>query len=256
MVEFTDTHAHVYSEDFDKDADDCFRRSISNQVTRVFVPNIDKDSIRGLKEICQRYSENYFPMMGLHPCSVKDDYEKQLLIIYDEFISSNYYAVGEIGMDLYWDTSTFEIQKRAFIEQAQWAIKNDLPVSIHSRNSTRELMDIIKEEKLCDLRGVFHCFTGNHTEALQLMEMGFYLGIGGVVTYKNSTLPETLLNVGLNNLVLESDSPYLPPTPHRGKRNETANIPVIAQKLSEIFNTPMEEIAEITTNNSIKVFKI
>lgn len=253
---FTDTHAHVYSEEFINDNEQCFERTIENNVSRVFVPNIDVDSIEPLKLICEKYKENYYPMMGLHPCSVKDDYKNQLRLIYDELVSAKYYAVGEIGMDLYWDKSTFEIQKEAFIEQALWAIKFDLPVSIHSRDSTNELIAIIKNENLSNLRGIFHCFSGDESEAIELINMGFYLGIGGVVTYKNSTLPQVLKTIGKDKLVLETDSPYLPPTPYRGKRNETSYIPLIAEKLAHIFEVSIAEIAEITTNNSKKVFGI
>lgn len=253
---FTDTHAHVYAEEFTDDSEDCFKRTIENKVSRVFVPNIDLASIEPLKSICEKYKENYFPMMGLHPCSVKDNYESELQLIYNELVSSKYFAVGEIGMDLYWDKTTFEIQKAAFIEQANWAIKLNLPVSIHSRNSTKELITIIKNEKLINLRGVFHCFSGDAAEALELIKMGFYLGIGGVVTYKNSTLSEVLKTIGYDKLVLETDAPYLPPTPHRGKRNETGYIPLIAEKLAQIFEVSVAEIAEITTNNSKKVFGI
>jgi len=256
MVIFTDTHAHVYSEEFNTDKIECFERSITTGVTRIFVPNIDVESIKVLKDICSQFSSHYFPMMGLHPCSVKDDYKEQLDVIYKELKSEKYYAVGEIGMDLFWDKTTFEIQKTAFIEQAGWAIKFDLPVSIHSRNATPELIKIIKDEKLNNLRGVFHCFSGDKDEAEELINMGFYLGIGGVVTYKNSTLPATLLNVNPDKLVLETDAPYLPPTPFRGKRNETSYIPIIAEKLAMIYGKSVQEIAEITTNNSKQIFGI
>lgn len=253
---FTDTHAHVYSEEFLVDVDECFKRTLFNGVSRVFVPNIDVDSIEPIKNVCKKYKHNYFPMMGLHPCSVAEDYKAKLQLIYNELISDKYYAVGEIGMDLFWDITTFEIQKQAFIEQANWAIKFDLPVSIHSRNSTKELIKIIKEEKLTQLRGVFHCFSGDEEEANELISMGFYLGIGGVVTYKNSSLPEILKRIGIDKLVLETDAPYLPPVPYRGKRNETSYIPVIAEKLAQIFDITLNEIAEITTNNSKKIFGI
>lgn len=253
---FTDTHAHVYSEEFLGDTEDCFKRTLFNGVSRVFVPNVDIESIAPLKSVCETYKVNYYPMMGLHPCSVKEDFKSQLKIIYDELISSKYYAVGEIGMDLYWDKTTFNIQKAAFIEQAGWAIKFNLPVSIHSRNSTQELITIIKEEKLTNLRGIFHCFTGDEIQAKELINMGFFLGIGGVVTYKNSTLPQVLKVVGFDKLVLETDAPYLPPTPHRGKRNETSYIPLIAEKLAHIFEVSLVEIAEKTTSNSEIIFGI
>jgi TatD DNase family protein len=255
-MEFTDTHAHVFAEEFDLDQKACFQRNISENVTKVLVPNIDLGSILPLKKICSNYSENYFPMMGLHPCSVKEDYESVLIKIYDEFISTKYYGIGEIGMDLYWDKTTFEIQKRAFIEQANWAIKFNLPVSIHSRECTSELIQIIKDEKLNQLRGVFHCFSGNIEQAQTLMDMGFYLGIGGVVTFKNSGLAQVIQSIGPQKLVLETDSPYLAPTPHRGKRNETSYIPLIAQTVAQSLEISLKEIAEITTNNSKQVFGI
>jgi len=251
---FTDTHAHIYAEEFLQDYEECYNRSILQKVNRVFVPNIDLDSISSLKSICNQFSDSYFPMMGLHPCSVKQDYELVLTQIYDELISAKYYAVGEIGMDLYWDKTTFLIQKNAFVEQARWAIKYNLPVAIHSRDATRELIHIIKTEYLSALRGIFHCFTGEVSEARELLNMGFYLGIGGVVTYKNSTLPQTLMEIGIKGLVLETDAPYLPPVPYRGKRNETSFIPLIAEKLSQIFKLEIEEVAEITTNNSKDIF--
>ncbi len=253
---FTDTHAHVYSDEFDTDSEACFERSIENKVSRIFVPNVDCQSIEALKKSCSAYPLHYFPMMGLHPCSVNENFTNNLTIIYKELISSTYYGVGEIGMDLYWDKSTYDIQKKAFIEQAQWAIKFDLPVSIHSRAATQHLISIIKEENLQKLRGVFHCFSGDENEAIELIKMGFYLGIGGAVTYKNSQLPTVLKTIGTQCLVLETDAPYLPPTPHRGKRNETSYIPLIANKLSEIFEINMAELAEITTNNSKKIFGI
>ena len=159
-------------------------------------------------------------------------------------------------MDLYWDKTTYEIQRRAFLEQAQWAMAADLPVSIHSREATRELIAIIRAENLKRLRGVFHCFTGNEEEAEELIKMGFYLGIGGVITYKNSQLPPVIARIGTSHLVLETDAPYLPPVPYRGKRNETSYIPLIAQKLAEILSVPTEQIAEITTKNSKDIFGI
>ena len=176
--------------------------------------------------------------------------------IYRFLITNYYYGIGEIGMDLYWDKTTYENQYDAFRIQAKWAIERNLPVSIHSRDATQELIDLIVKEELNELRGVFHCFTGDETQARTIINMGFYLGIGGVVTYKNSTLPGVLEKVGIEHLVLETDAPYLPPVPHRGKRNEPSYIPLIAEKLALIFNLSLAEVAEITTNNSRKVFGI
>lgn len=253
---FTDTHAHVFVEEFDGDFDNCFKRSIDAGVNRVFVPNIDENTINAVKNICSQYNENYFPMMGLHPCSVNENFEEQLKNIYNELSSLKYYGIGEVGIDLYWDKSTFQIQKEAFVRQAEWAIEFNLPVSIHSRNATDEIISIIKEKKLSKLRGVFHCFSGDFEQAQTIIDMGFYLGIGGTVTYKNSTLPDVIAKTGINNLVLETDSPYLPPVPYRGKRNETSYIPLIAYKISEILGISIEKTAEITTNNSKNIFGI
>lgn len=253
---FTDTHAHVFVEEFELDFEDCLNRSIQSNVKRVFVPNIDENTIESLKNICNKYSSNYFPMMGLHPSSVSQNLQKQLQVIYDELITQKYYAIGEVGIDLYWDKSTLEIQKKAFIEQAKWAISHNLPVSIHSREATEEIIKIVKTEKLEELRGIFHCFSGNESQAKTIINMGFYLGIGGTITYKKSTLPEVIFNIGIDKTVLETDSPYLPPVPHRGKRNETSYIPLIAQKLAEITGLTIEKVAQITTNNSKKIFGI
>lgn len=253
---FTDTHAHIFVSEFDEDRAESLYRAFQAGVNRIFVPNIDQDTIRSLKDACEPYTEKCFPMMGLHPSSVQENYNQVLSLIHSEFVSGKYYGVGEIGMDLYWDKSTYEWQKHAFIEQANWAIDSDLPVSIHSREATGELIKIIQEEKLSKLRGVFHCFSGTVEEGKTLMNMGFYLGIGGVVTFKNSGLRSTLSQLGTDNLVLETDSPYLAPVPHRGKRNECSFIPLIAATLAEIFDLSLEEIAEITTNNSKKVFRI
>ncbi|NUM32315.1 MAG: TatD family hydrolase [Bacteroidetes bacterium] len=253
---FTDTHAHVFLDEFEGDFENCFNRSTNAGVSRVFVPNIDEFSIEAVKNICLKYKQNYFPMMGLHPCSVSENWEKQLEKIYSEFSNSKYFGIGEVGIDLYWDKSTFEIQKKAFVRQAQWAIDLNLPVSIHSRNATDEIISIIKTEKLEKLKGVFHCFSGDISQAETIINMGFYLGIGGTVTYKNSTLPQVIAKTGIKNIVLETDSPYLPPVPHRGKRNETSYIPLIASRISEILEISIEKTAEITTNNSKNIFGI
>lgn len=253
---FTDTHAHIYVKEFENDFDNCISRNIQSGVKRVFVPNIDETTISLLKTKCEQYPEICFPMIGLHPCSVTQNWEAQLKIIYDEFISYKFYGVGEVGIDLYWDKSTFNIQKSTFIEQAKWAIQYNLPVSIHSREATEQVIEIIKSEKLKDLRGVFHCFSGNEEQAKTVIEMGFYLGIGGTITYKKSTLPDLIKKIGIDKIVLETDSPYLPPEPYRGKRNETSYITLIAQKLANITEKSISEVALITTNNSKNIFGV
>ncbi|MCC6722242.1 MAG: TatD family hydrolase [Bacteroidia bacterium] len=253
---FTDTHAHIYVEEFDSDFENCINRSIQNDVKRIFVPNIDETTINLLKNKCELYPEMCFPMIGLHPCSVKQNWEAQLKIIFDELISYKYYGIGEVGIDLYWDKSTFQIQKNVFIEQAKWAIKYNLPVSIHTREATEQVIEIIKSEKLFELSGVFHCFSGNEEQAKTVIEMGFYIGIGGTITYKKSTLPDLIKKIGIDKIVLETDSPYLPPEPYRGKRNETSYISVIAQKIANISEKSINEVALITTNNSKNIFGV
>jgi TatD DNase family protein len=255
-MEFIDTHSHIYSNEFAIDSDATYQRELEKGVTKVLLPNINLETVSILHETCKRAPNHYLPMMGLHPCEVKDDYKVVLEDIYRFLITNHYFGIGEIGMDLYWDKTTYENQYDAFRIQAKWAIERDLPVSIHSRDATQELIDLIVKEELNELRGVFHCFTGDETQARTIIDMGFYLGIGGVVTYKNSTLPDVLEKVGIEHLVLETDAPYLPPVPHRGKRNEPSYIPLIAEKLALIFKLSLAEVAEITTNNSRKVFGI
>lgn len=252
----TDTHAHVFDEAFHSDVETCLEKSVKQGVQRVFVPNIDENTIGPLKQICRQFPEHYFPMMGLHPCSVNEHFERVLQIIYHELLSDTYYGIGEIGMDLYWDKSTYPLQYSAFKNQAQWAIQLNLPVSVHSRNATGELIELIQRENLSGLRGIFHCFSGTEKEARTLIDMGFYLGIGGVITFKNSGLAAVLKPLGPEKLVLETDAPYLAPVPHRGKRNETSFLPLIAQSLAAVFEVSPEEIAEITTNNSKEIFGI
>ncbi len=251
-----DTHAHLYAEEFDQDIADVIERAKSEGVDRVLLPNIDMNSIRPLKALVASYPDYCIPMMGLHPCSVSTDYKSQLAIIEKELHTNDYVAVGEIGIDLYWDKSTLDIQKDAFIVQCQWAVDRKLPVAIHARDSTDILIKILQEEVKGELTGVFHCFGGDVDQAKAIEELGFYLGIGGVVTFKNTKLREVLANISLDRIMVETDAPYLAPVPYRGKRNESSYLRQIILTLAEVYSTTPAEISAITTANALKLFKI
>jgi TatD DNase family protein len=254
---FIDTHAHLYSEEFDEDRASMVQRARDNHIEKVCLPNVDSKSIAGMLALERDYPDMMYPMMGLHPCSVKPDSWKEELAIVEEWLNKrSFVAVGEIGMDLYWDVSTREIQAEAFRIQCHWAVLHDIPVVIHSREATRPLIDLIQSMSLLGLRGIFHCFSGTLEEARSIVELGFLLGIGGPLTYKKSNLPDILTEIDISHLVLETDSPYLPPTPHRGKRNESAYIPLIAVKLAEVKGVSVEEVAHLTSANARQLFRL
>jgi TatD DNase family protein len=251
----TDTHTHLYAGEFDSDRASVIRSAISSGITRFFLPNIDSASVLPMLKVCEEFPQNCFPMMGLHPCSVKDNYTEELEIMRSLLSVERVYAVGEIGIDLYWDKSTLGKQKEAFRIQVEWAMEMDLPIVIHSREAFGEIYSIVSEYcRKGNLRGIFHCFSGSAEEAGKITDLGFYLGIGGVLTYKNSGLDKVIKETDLKHLVLETDSPYLAPVPFRGKRNESSYILHIARKLAEIKEASLVEIAEVTTGNSRKIF--
>lgn len=252
---FTDTHCHLNDELFNDDREQMIERAIQAGVGRFFIPNVNLSTVDGLMKLSERYPENCFPMMGLHPCDITEDWTNQIEIIDQHLRYGKFYAVGEIGIDLHWDKTTFEMQRAAFIYQCKLAMQLKLPVSIHSRNATLECLHIIEKNQLFT-GGVFHCFGGTLEQALQAIEMGFYIGVGGVVTYKNSSLPELLKQIPLEKIVLETDSPYLPPVPFRGKRNESAFITEIAKKIAQIKMVSLKEVAEHTTMNSKNIFGV
>lgn len=253
---FTDTHTHLYYEqDAEKQAQ-LMERCFENNVNRLFLPNVDVASIKMIDDLVKKYPENCFAMVGLHPCDVKDDYEAQLTEIYNSIEGRKIYAIGEIGIDLYWDKTTLGIQQDAFRKQINWAKNLGLPIVIHCREAFDEVFEVLEAEKDDKLRGIFHCFTGNEQQANQAINLNFYLGIGGVVTYKKAGLDLVLANIPLDKLVLETDSPYLTPVPFRGKPNESSYLIYVAQKLAEIYNVSVEEIANVTTANSKKIFGI
>ncbi|NND77728.1 MAG: TatD family hydrolase [Flavobacteriales bacterium] len=255
-MQFVDTHTHMYLEQFNEDRDACIDRALKQGVNKIFLPNVDSSSIAPMIDLCDKYPENCFPMMGLHPCSVTDKFEEELAIVEQYLKKGGFKGVGEIGIDLHWDNTYVEQQKEAFRKQIKWAKELKLPIVIHARKSFEEIFDIVDDLNDEDLWGIFHCFTGSFEQAQKIIDYGgFKLGIGGVVTYKNSGLAETLSRVDLSHLVLETDAPYLTPIPFRGKRNETSYTYHVAQKLAEIYNIPITEVGELTTKNAHEIFE-
>lgn len=254
MMRFVDTHAHIYDETLLTDQQEMIDRALSAGVEQIYMPNCDSTTIAGMIAAAERWPEHCFPMMGLHPVYVKSNYQEELGIVRDWLEKEKFYAVGEIGLDKYWDLTYLEQQKEAFAMQIDWALEYGLPIVIHSRESTAECIEIVRQKQDGRLRGIFHCFSGTAEEAREITELGLLLGIGGVLTFKKSTLPQTLEGIGLEHLVLETDAPYLAPVPYRGKRNESSYIPLIAGHLAALKQVAVEEVAAITTGNAEKVF--
>lgn len=253
-----DTHIHLYAEEYDADRKELIDKAFHVGVQEFWLPAINSQSHKGMKSLLSEYPNNIRLMMGLHPCYVKpESYEKELKIVENELFNQpeTYDLVGEIGIDLYWDTSTFEIQKEAFKRQIEWAIELEKPVAIHSRNSMDEILKELQPHKNSKLKGIFHCFSGTLEQAERCLELGFLLGIGGVVTFKNGKIADFLAQIPLDYIVLETDGPYLAPVPHRGKRNESSYLTLIVDKLSEIYAKSPQEIQEITTRNALKLIQ-
>jgi TatD DNase family protein len=251
-----DTHLHLYAEEFDTDRDIVVEAAIKAGVKKLILPNIDNSSLQGLDELAAKYPTICFPMMGLHPCYVKDNYKDELEIIQAKLFNGNYVGVGEIGMDKYWDLAHINEQEIALKIQLGWANELKLPVALHTRNCTQEVIDIVRDLKLPNAKGIFHCFGGTLDEAKQIIDLGFYLGIGGTVSFKNAGVDKVISEIDLKNIVLETDSPYLAPMPFRGKRNEPSYTLHIAEKISAIKNCSTAEVAQITTDNAQKLFRI
>ena len=252
----TDTHTHLYYEKDQAQLDQLMQRALDNQVSRLFLPNVDVESIPMVMNLAKNYPEHCFPMLGLHPCDVKADFRNQLQTIHDQIPHQPIYAIGEIGIDLYWDKSTLENQLEAFRAQIGWAKKLNLPIVIHCRDAFDEVYQVLLSENDEKLRGIFHCFTGSLEQAHKIIDLGFYLGIGGVVTYKNAGLDTVVAQLPLQHIVLETDSPYLTPVPFRGKPNESSYLIHVAQRVADLHQTSVAKLAEITTENSIKIFGI
>ena len=252
----TDTHSHLYSEEFSTDQDAMMQRAFDAGVQRIFVPSIDSTYTDKMYEVETKYPENVFLMMGLHPTYVKENVETELAFVESELERRKFYAIGEIGIDLFWDKSFLEQQKYAFQRQIQLAKKYKLPINIHCRDAFDEVFEVLKLEQSLELFGIFHCFTGTYEQALEAISYNLKLGIGGVVTFKNGKIDQFLDKIAISNIVLETDSPYLAPVPYRGKRNESSYVVNVVNKLAEIYNITPEAVAEITTQNSIDVFGI
>ncbi|WP_375577614.1 TatD family hydrolase [Marivirga tractuosa] len=248
-----ETHAHLYAEKFDEDRAEMMDRATQAGVTKFYMPNIDHESIEPMMEVEHKFS-NTVATMGVHPCSVEKHFEKQLYEVEDWLNKRKFVAVGEIGLDFYWDKSLMKEQKEALRIQIDLAKQHQIPIILHCRDSFQETYEIVKEMKDDNLKGVFHCFTGNADDAQKVIDLDFFLGIGGVVTFKNGGLAEHIPEIDINRIVLETDSPYLAPTPKRGKRNEPAYLELIAQKIADLKQMPMEELISITSNNANKLF--
>jgi len=255
-MKFIDTHTHLYLDNYDADRDEVVTDAINSGVQTMLLPAIDSTTFKSMGQLSAKYPNNCFPMIGLHPTSVKDDYEKEMAFVESELKEGKYIAVGEIGIDLYWDKTYVDEQRDVFRRQLNFAKNYNLPVVIHTRESFDEIYPILKEESTEELRGVFHCFTGTNAEAEKIINLGFMMGIGGILTFKNSELDKVVQNIPLEHLLLETDSPFLTPMPYRGKRNQSSYLTYIAAKLAEIKRLNIEEVAEITTKNAEKLFKL
>jgi TatD DNase family protein len=253
----TDTHTHLYSEEFDQDRTEMIQRAIDAGVSRFFVPSIDSNYTQKMYDIESKFPENIFLMMGLHPCYVKPEtYQEELTHVENELKRKKFYAIGEIGVDMYWDKTTLKIQQEAFQHQIQLAKKYKLAINIHCRDAFDEVFEVLENERSSDLFGIFHCFAGDVNQAQRAIDLNMKLGIGGVATFKNGKIDQFLKDIDLKHIVLETDSPYLAPVPFRGKRNESSYTKLVAEKLSLIYQLPIEEIAQITTENSKSIFGI
>ena len=252
----TDTHTHLYAEQFNEDRAEVVQRAIANGVKRFFIPAIDSETTESMLELEKQFPDNMFLMMGLHPTHVKENYKDELAHVKKWLDKRNFFAVGEIGIDLYWDKSFLKQQQDAFKQQIEWAKEKNLPIVIHCRDAFNEVFEVLEEVNDDKLHGIFHCFTGNLAQAKQAIKYNMKLGIGGVATFKNGKIDTFLNQIPLKNIVLETDAPYLAPTPFRGKRNESSYLLNIAEKVSDIYQLSLPEIAQITTANAKAVFGV
>ena len=255
-MRWIDTHAHVYSDELIIDLDIVVKNAITNGIDKILLPSIDSSTLNAMLAVEAAYPNNCIAMMGLHPCYVKENYEQELEIVAGWLAQRKFIAIGEIGLDFYWDKTFTEQQHIVFHQQMQWALDYNLPIAIHTRNAMQETIEAVKPFAKKGLRGLFHCFSGSKESAEQIIHMGFHLGLGGVLTYKNAGIAEAIENIPMEWLVLETDAPYLSPVPYRGKRNEPAYMLEVAKKLAAIKNLPLHEVAEITTKNAEGLFSI
>ncbi len=256
IMQLTDTHTHLYSEEFNEDREAMIQRAIVSGVSRFFIPAIDSTCTTAMYDLEKNHPSHVFLMMGLHPCYVRENYEEELKHVEAELAKRKFVAIGEIGIDLFWDKTTLEIQKIAFKRQIQLAKKYKLPIVIHCRESFDEIFEVLESEKSDDLYGIFHCFTGSLEQAQKAISYQMKLGIGGVVTFKNGKVDTFLNQIDLKHIVLETDSPYLAPVPYRGKRNESSYISTVAEKIAQLYQISIEEVAQVTTENSNTIFGI
>lgn len=255
-MKFIDTHSHMYAAQFDDDRDACVQKAIQSGVEKIILPNIDAESVEGLNSMLQQYPQNCYGLMGIHPTSVKDNYKEQLELVFEALETNKYIGVGEIGIDLYWDKTHLVEQIDAFKQQVNYAVEKNLPFVIHARDSFEEVFQALDEIGNSQYKGIFHAFTGTIEDARRAIDLGLLIGIGGIVTFKNSGLAKVVAQIDLNHLVLETDSPYLAPTPYRGKRNESSYVELIARKIAELKGFSIEEVARITTRNAQKMFNL
>lgn len=256
FMEFIDTHAHMYASEFSADRDEVLQKTRKEGIKKIVLPAIDSETHQSLIDLTEKYNDLFIPFMGLHPTSVKDDYKKELSLV-ENYLSkgSFFHGIGEIGIDLYWDKTYYKEQQDAFITQVRWAQERNWPIIIHTRDSFNEVYSLLKPILTDNTKGIFHCFGGTLEQANLIIEMGFKLGIGGVVTFKNTNLREVLKNVDIKHIVLETDSPYLAPVPFRGKRNDSSYISIIAKQIAEVYHLPLEQVAQITTQNALDILK-
>jgi len=253
-MNLVDTHCHLYSEEFELDQEAVLQRAFSEGINKFYLPAIDSSAIPAMLALEKKFPGKCMAMMGLHPCYVKENFQQELIVVKDWLSNRNFSAVGEIGLDYYWDKTFAAEQVIAFRNQIEWSIEYKLPIVIHTRNAMQETIEIVKEYVPEGVRGIFHCFSGSFENAIEIIEAGFYLGIGGVLTYKNAGLVNVLSKINLQHLVLETDAPYLSPVPFRGKRNESSYLKYVVEKLAEIKNCSVETVAKVTTENAEKIF--
>ena len=255
-MQIIDTHTHLYLNQFKDDVDLVIERAKNAGIDKFIFPAIDSSHFKDMHELRNRYPENIYLMSGLHPVSVKDNYKEELNLVLKSLETHNYIAIGEIGIDLYWDKTFLKQQQEAFEFQIRLAVSNNLPIVIHCRDGFDEIFEILDAEKCSKLRGIFHCFTGTLEQAVRAINLGFKLGIGGVVTFKNGGIDKFLNKIDIKNIVLETDAPYLSPVPHRGKRNESFYVTYVLKKISELYGLNEQEIAKITSKNALEIFNI
>lgn len=250
-----DTHAHIYHPQFDGDREAMIQKAFDAGLIHIYMPNINEESVQAMLKLFEQFPEQCLPMLGIHPCDVHDNAEHSLDKLRKQYEDIPFRAVGETGLDLYWDKSTLALQQRLLNYHLQWALDEDLPIVLHSRNATQETIDQVKPFAEKGLRGIFHCFSGSVEQAQTIVDMGMLLGIGGVVTFKNGGLEPILQQFGLSNIVLETDAPFLAPVPHRGKRNSPEYLPLIAQKIADLSSLSLSDVCDITTRNALALFE-